>query len=280
MVSAILTGVNRTYPFTKGPQNLLDHIDHLFRYIHTVTAQVGIQILMLLYQVMEREGAITDRFYMALYRKMTDSDLLQHSGRSSSLLNLLYKAMKRDPEVRRVKAFIKRILQLAMTQSTPFICGALIVISEVIRSKPNSFRSKLFQVSAVAEPVDDSVKHEGTGRHILKRLVAFISLCNQIFIEPIDRLIDWLIFWFFIRWFDWLVDWLIDCLLIDWSVYWLIDWLIACCIGWLIDCIVFFWLLICIISTLSDFFTFQSHYWSRLHMLRTRFANNLPSIFP
>lgn len=159
MISVILTGVNRTYPFTKGPQNLLDHIDHLFRYIHTVSSQVGIQILMLLYQVMEREGAITDRFYMALYRKMMDSDLLQHAGRSSSLLNLLYKAMKRDPEVRRVKAFIKRILQLAMMQSTPFICGALIVISEVIRSKPNSFRAKLFQGSAV-EPWNQSMKNE------------------------------------------------------------------------------------------------------------------------
>ncbi|OQV22455.1 CCAAT/enhancer-binding protein zeta [Hypsibius exemplaris] len=167
MVSAILTGVNRTYPFTKGPQNLLDHIDHLFRYIHTVTAQVGIQILMLLYQVMEREGAITDRFYMALYRKMMDSDLLQHSGRSSSLLNLLYKSMKRDPETMRVKAFIKRILQLAMTQSTPFICGALIVISEVLKSKPNSFRAKLFQapsVSSTAAPVKEEHSKEGTSR--------------------------------------------------------------------------------------------------------------------
>ncbi|GAU97599.1 hypothetical protein RvY_08872-2 [Ramazzottius varieornatus] len=147
MISAILSGVNRTYPFTKGPQNLMEHIDMLFRYIYTVTAQVGIQILMLLYQVMEREGAITDRFYMALYRKMMDPELLTHPGRSSSLLNLLYKSMKRDESVTRVKAFIKRILQLAMTQLPPFICGALIIISEMLKMKPKAFRAELFQAT-------------------------------------------------------------------------------------------------------------------------------------
>lgn len=151
MLSAILTGVNRTYPFTRGPQNLIEYIDTFFRYIHTVSAQIGIQILMLLYQVMEREGAITDRFYMALYRKMMDLELLNHAGRSSSLLNLLYKAMKRDTETVRIKAFIKRMLQLAVTHSPPFICGVLIVISEVIRSKPKQLLKELLGVTIVED---------------------------------------------------------------------------------------------------------------------------------
>ena len=127
----------------------MEHIDTLFGYIYTVSAQVGIQILMLLYQVMEREGAITDRFYMALYRKMMDPELLSHPARSSSLLNLLYKSMKRDENVNRVTAFIKRILQLATTQYPPFICGALIVLSETLKMKPKAFRSELFQTKSI-----------------------------------------------------------------------------------------------------------------------------------
>ena len=46
-------------------------------------------------------------------------------------LNLLFKSVKSDPEINRVKAFLKRILQICSTHSPPFICGCLFLISEV-----------------------------------------------------------------------------------------------------------------------------------------------------
>ncbi|XP_055335573.1 CCAAT/enhancer-binding protein zeta-like [Paramacrobiotus metropolitanus] len=164
MLGAILTGVNRAYPFTKGPQSLLEHIDTFFRYVHTVSAQIGIQMLMLLYQVMEREGAITDRFYMALYRKMMDPELVSHAGRSSSLLNLIYKAMKRDTELNRIKAFIKRTLQLAISHSPPFICGALIVVSEIIKNRPKGFLATLLSSVKTESIVDETQTMEDSGK--------------------------------------------------------------------------------------------------------------------
>ncbi len=46
-------------------------------------------------------------------------------------LNLLFKSVKSDPEINRVKAFLKRILQICSAHSPPFICGCLFLISEV-----------------------------------------------------------------------------------------------------------------------------------------------------
>lgn len=51
-------------------------------------------------------------------------------------LNLLYKSMKADVALRRVKAFVKRLLQISAEQSTSFACGALFLVSEVMRAKP------------------------------------------------------------------------------------------------------------------------------------------------
>jgi len=46
-------------------------------------------------------------------------------------LNLLFKSVKVDPELGRVKAFLKRILQVCTSHAPPFVCGCLIMLSEV-----------------------------------------------------------------------------------------------------------------------------------------------------
>ena len=51
-------------------------------------------------------------------------------------LNLLYKSLKADIVLRRVKAFVKRLLQVSAEQSASFTCGALFLVSEVMKSKP------------------------------------------------------------------------------------------------------------------------------------------------
>lgn len=51
-------------------------------------------------------------------------------------LNLLYKALKADVAPRRVKAFIKRLLQVGAEQGASFACGALFLVSEVMKAKP------------------------------------------------------------------------------------------------------------------------------------------------
>lgn len=56
---------------------------------------------------------MSDRFYCALYRKLFDP-ALSTSSRQASLLNLVYRAMKKDTAAVRVKAFVKRLLQVCI----------------------------------------------------------------------------------------------------------------------------------------------------------------------
>ncbi|XP_072309168.1 CCAAT/enhancer-binding protein zeta isoform X2 [Eucyclogobius newberryi] len=136
MLSALLSGVNRAYPFAaEGDEAVKSHMDTLFSIVHAVRFNTAVQALMLLFQVMDSQQSVSDRYYGALYRKLLDPGL-SSSSRQSMFLNLLYKSVKSDTVLRRVKAFVKRLLQVSAEQSPSFICGALFLLSEVLRSKP------------------------------------------------------------------------------------------------------------------------------------------------
>ncbi|XP_031607434.1 CCAAT/enhancer-binding protein zeta isoform X1 [Oreochromis aureus] len=136
MLSALLAGVNRAYPYTSaGDDKVRDQMDTLFKVVHLVKFNTAVQALMLLFQVMDSQQSISDRYYVALYRKLLDPGL-SSSSRPNMFLNLLYKSMKADVALRRVKAFVKRLLQISAEQSASFACGALFLVSEVMRAKP------------------------------------------------------------------------------------------------------------------------------------------------
>ncbi len=69
------------------------------------------------------------------HRKLLDPGL-SSSSRKSMFLNLLYKSLKADIVLRRVKAFVKRLLQVSCEQTPAFACGALFLVSEVMKNKP------------------------------------------------------------------------------------------------------------------------------------------------
>ncbi|KAG1928748.1 CCAAT/enhancer-binding protein zeta [Pimephales promelas] len=134
--AALLTGVNRAYPYAKsGDENVCKQLDTLFKVVHIVRFNTAVQALMLLFQVMNSQQTISDRYYVALYRKLLDPGLLSCS-KKSMFLNLLYKSLKADIVIRRVKAFVKRLLQVSCEQNPDFICGALFLVSEVMKDKP------------------------------------------------------------------------------------------------------------------------------------------------
>lgn len=69
MLSALLTGVNRAYPYAKsGDENVCKQLDTLFKVVHIVRFNTAVQALMLLFQVMNSQQTISDRYYVALYR--------------------------------------------------------------------------------------------------------------------------------------------------------------------------------------------------------------------
>ncbi|XP_015335251.1 CCAAT/enhancer-binding protein zeta isoform X1 [Marmota marmota marmota] len=142
MLSALLTGVNRAYPYSEtGDEKVKEQVDTLFKVLHVVNFNTSVQALMLLFQVMNSQQTISDRYYTALYRKMLDPGLMMCS-KQAMFLNLVYKSLKADIVLRRVKAFVKRLLQVTCTQMPPFICGALYLVSEIFKAKPG-LRSQL-----------------------------------------------------------------------------------------------------------------------------------------
>lgn len=156
MLSALLAGMRRAFPFADIPQSLLDkHVETLFRVTHTGSVTMAVQALQLLFQLVLVKndsskdkavarskdvavslGPLTDRFYRTLYDSLLDSRL-GAGNKQAMYLNLLFRAIKADPETQRAKALVKRLTQvLAAGMDPSFVCGALYLLSELVRFIP------------------------------------------------------------------------------------------------------------------------------------------------
>ncbi|KAJ2892421.1 hypothetical protein MKZ38_009859 [Zalerion maritima] len=130
LVSALLTGVNRAVPFSNSDSAALEtHMDTLFRIAHSSNFNTSIQALMLIQQISSR-GVLVDRFYKTLYESLLDPRLVA-SSKQTLYLNLLFKSLKTDPSTRRIKAFIKRMVQVASLHQPSFICGVIYLVCEL-----------------------------------------------------------------------------------------------------------------------------------------------------
>ncbi|KAI0387319.1 CBF-domain-containing protein [Hypomontagnella monticulosa] len=137
LVSAILTGVNRAVPFSQAEQSTLEsHLDTLFRITHSSNFNTSIQALMLIQQVSANRHIATDRFYRTLYESLLDPRLIA-SSKQALYLNLLYRSLKADVDVRRVKAFVKRMLQVLNLHQPSFVCGIVYLIIDLCSTFPD-----------------------------------------------------------------------------------------------------------------------------------------------
>jgi ribosome biogenesis protein MAK21 len=137
-------------------------VDILFRIIHTGTFNVGIQALMLIFQVSSRQQAISDRFYRILYDTLVDSRLAVCS-KQAMYLNLVFKAIKADTSSKRVAAFVKRITQILAVHQPPFVCGALYLLGEV-----RGLRTREMNVGLYATPFSALRHHAQLAKHVYR----------------------------------------------------------------------------------------------------------------
>ena len=131
MLSVVLTGVNRAIPYTKTDDESFEkHLDTLFRVTHSSNLNTSVQALMLIQQLCGTHQAASDRFYRTLYGSLLDPRLLTFS-KQAMYLNLLFKALRADLNVKRVKAFAKRLLQVVAMHQTSFTCGVIYLLREL-----------------------------------------------------------------------------------------------------------------------------------------------------
>ncbi|KAG6313548.1 hypothetical protein E4U44_002512 [Claviceps purpurea] len=137
LVSALLTGVNRAAPFVGTNDAIIEkHLDTLFKIAHSTNFNTGIQALLLIQHLSAARNLATDRFYRTLYESLLDPRLVT-SSKQALYLNLLLRALKSDVDVRRVKAFAKRMLQISNLHQPAFVCGLLYVVAHLRQTFPD-----------------------------------------------------------------------------------------------------------------------------------------------
>ncbi|KAI6127001.1 CBF-domain-containing protein [Pisolithus sp. B1] len=155
LLSAILTGVNRALPFAKlgaTDSSLGKHIDTLFLITHKSTFNISLQALVLIQQISStlihqskaspssssQSKSITDRYYRALYASLHDGRLAS-SSKQTMYLNLLFKSLKADGNVERIKSFVRRFVQVLVSGGAggnEFIVGGLYLLGEIFSTLP------------------------------------------------------------------------------------------------------------------------------------------------
>jgi ribosome biogenesis protein MAK21 len=102
----------------------------LFKITHSSNFNTSIQALLLIQQLSATKHLAGDRFYRTLYESLLDPRLVT-SSKHAMYLNLLFRALKADLNIKRVNAFAKRLLQVITLHQPPFICGVLYILREL-----------------------------------------------------------------------------------------------------------------------------------------------------
>ena len=150
LLSALLTGVNRAHPYLpEKDKDLEEHIDSLYRVVHTGPPSASTQALMLLFHVAvgsedektskkssQNVTAKRDRFYRALYATLSQPSIIGAGKHLTLYFNLLYKAMKHDSNSARVVAFAKRLLCTTMHTNPPVTAASLFLLNEIMKYHP------------------------------------------------------------------------------------------------------------------------------------------------
>ncbi|KAK9820060.1 hypothetical protein WJX72_005600 [[Myrmecia] bisecta] len=156
ILGALIAGVRRAFPYVASDEvePLIErHATALFKMIHTAPFGVAVQALMLLFQLMASRNAVNERFYRSLYAVLLSPEVAR-SSKTPMFLSLVFKALRADVSAKRTAALAKRLLQVAQEQAPPFICGALMLLSELMKERPALW-------NAILQPEDngDDVEH-------------------------------------------------------------------------------------------------------------------------
>lgn len=193
LLAAILTGVNRAFPFSDIPADRLDaYVDALFRIVHGANFNASVQALTLLFNMCVGNGSgngvspamarYTDRFYRSFFEVLADPFVVSCTSKQSMLVNLLYKVLKADASETRVRVFFKRLFECATVQQPPFVCAILLLLNQLIRT------GKRFLATALLPPAKDAAisttydrskrdpQHAATGELSLREDVRFFTL--------------------------------------------------------------------------------------------------------
>jgi ribosome biogenesis protein MAK21 len=156
LLSILLNGVNKAFPYLDDVKPLTQKIDALFKIVHTASFSASTQALLLISfialsdnvdakdaaskgpkdgtkEVAKDENDLTNRYYRALYSKLSDEQIATKS-RNTVFFNLLYRSLKRDKSTLRCAAFVKRLLMMTLHAKPTVVTGLMLLIAEVCKA--------------------------------------------------------------------------------------------------------------------------------------------------
>lgn len=124
----------------------------LFKLTHHKVFRIQLQTLKLLFQFAKssskleainideqvekadgtKGGSFADRYYRTLYEVILRVHLAK-LAKMDEYFGLIFRCIKADPNVKRVAAFLKRMLQMSFVNESNFTAATLLVISELLK---------------------------------------------------------------------------------------------------------------------------------------------------
>lgn len=161
LFTALLTGLNRAFPFADLPADIyIAHLDTLFRITHSTNFNTAIQALTLIQHIVQEQDLDPSRYYRTLYESLLDPRLV-NSSKQGVYLNLLFKSLKNDiSNVPRVLAFVKRILQVCVHWlNIGGITGLFFLLMELSKTHPQVL--ELMEAKEARPDDDDGSQNSG-----------------------------------------------------------------------------------------------------------------------
>ncbi|CCK72315.1 RNA-binding ribosome biosynthesis protein MAK21 KNAG_0J02350 [Huiozyma naganishii CBS 8797] len=169
LFSALLTGINRAFPFAEIPASVYEvQMETLFKITHSSNFNTSVQALILINQVTTKAELNNDRYYRTLYESLLDPRLV-NSSKQGVYMNLLYKSLKQDSKnVERVEAFVKRILQVSCHWiNVGTIAGFLFLLLQLQESLPQ-IKNLLTNTPVDHEYLSDDESQDARGKKLKK----------------------------------------------------------------------------------------------------------------
>ncbi|KAK9463392.1 CBF/Mak21 family-domain-containing protein [Lipomyces oligophaga] len=160
LLSAILTGLNRAFPYSSLEDEVFKkHLAVIYDVARSGNFNTRVQALMFLYQISNSNEVQSNRFYRTLYESLLDPRVII-SSKQALYLNLVFKAIKSDINPDRVKAFAKRLAQVALeTLNVGFCAGVVYLLNELETTSP-------FLRTLLTEPPDTADDAEEVFRDV------------------------------------------------------------------------------------------------------------------
>jgi ribosome biogenesis protein MAK21 len=137
MMSAILTGIHRAYPYSKLNNEIFEkHLQTLYTITHKVNFRMRVVAITLIKNIVRKRAElnkcpIEDRFYNLVFGQLIAPEL-HTSSRQEAFVGLMLNVINEDTVVERKEAFIKRILQVALN-SQPSLAHLLLTTINKIK---------------------------------------------------------------------------------------------------------------------------------------------------